>query len=213
MTLMLEAQVREGKLDAIRKEGLVPAVMYGPKSEPKHIAIRQMPFRKAFTEAGESTVVTLDIDGTKTDTLIHDVQFHPVTGEAVHVDFYIFDKDVKQEVEVPLEFIGESPAVKNLGGILVKVLYEIKVEALPKDLPHEIPVDISSLVDFDSQIKASDLTLPPGVTLVTEEDQDEVVAMVDTPREETEEETAPVDISAIEIEKKGKKEEDAGASE
>ena len=211
MTLMLEAQVREGNPEAIREEGLVPAVMYGPKSEPQHIAIAKMPFKKAFAEAGESTVVTLDVAGTKTDALINDVQFHPVTNEPIHADFYIFDKNATVEVEIPLEFTGESPAVKNLGGILVKVAHEITVEALPKDLPHEIIVDISSLIDFDSQIKASDLKLPQGVTLVTEEDQDEVIAMVDTPREETEEEAAPVDLSSVEIEKKGKKEEETSA--
>ena len=210
MTLTLEAQVRTDKPEVIRSNGFVPAVMYGPKTEPQHIAIAQVPFTKAFREAGESTVVTLDVAGTKTDTLIHDVQFNPVTGEPTHVDFYIFDKNVKQEVEVPLEFVGEAPAIKTLGGILVKVLHEITVEALPKDLPHEIVVDISSLVDFESQIKVSDLKLPTGVTLITE--PEEVVAMAEEPREEIEEEVAPADLSSIEIEKKGKKEEEGAES-
>jgi len=207
MTLELLAKERTEKVEKLRKEGLIPAVLYGPKTKPRNIEIEIGIFSKLFREAGESTVVTLDIDGDKIDTLIHDVQYHPVTGNIVHIDFYVFDKDKKVEVEVPLEFTGESPAIKTLGGILVKVLYEVMVEALPKDLPHNIEVDISSLVDFESQIKVSDLKLPVGVKLVTEEGHDEVVALVDEPREEEPEE-APVDLSAIEIEQKGKKEEE-----
>lgn len=206
MTLTLEAQVRTEKADVLREKALVPAVIYGPKSEPQNIAISKVPFKKAFIEAGESTVVTLNLDGTNIDTLIHDVQFHPVSQDPIHVDFYVFDKDVKQEVEVPLEFTGEAPAVKSLGGILVKVLHEITVEALPKDLPHEITVDITSLATFEDQIKVSQLVPPHGVTFITE--ADEVVALVEEPREEEPEEEAPTDISSVEIEKKGKKEEE-----
>lgn len=208
MTHTLVGEIRTEKAEALRSKSLVPAVMYGPKTEPRHIAVPKMEFGKAFTEAGESTVVTLDIAGEKTDTLIQDVQFHPVSGDPTHIDFYVFDKNVKQEVEVPLEFIGESAAVKSLGGILVKVLHEITVSALPSNLPHEIIVDITPLATFDDQIKVSDLTIPAGVDLITEED--EVVALVEEPREEEPEEEAPVDISSVEIEKKGKKEEEGG---
>lgn len=211
MTLTLEGIVRTENPESLRKNGLVPAVMYGPADTPVHIAVPLAQFKKAFTEAGESTVVTLNIDGTKTDTLIHDVQFHAVSGNPIHADFYVFNKNETVEVEVPLEFIGESPAVKTLGGVLVKAMHEITVSALPKDLPSEIMVDISSLVDFESQIKVSDIVLPAGVEAVVEEGHDEVVALVDEPRDEVEEEET-TDISSIEIEKKGKKEEEGEAT-
>ncbi len=206
MTLTLEAVTRTEKREDLQAKALVPAVMYGPKSEPVEIAIPKMAFIKAFKEAGETTVVTLDLGGTKTDTLIHDIQFHPVSGDPMHIDFYVFDKDAKQEVEVPLEFIGEAPAVKSLGGILVKVMHEVTVLALPKDLPNKIEVDISSLATFEDQIKVSDIKVPTGVLLETEED--EVVALVEEPRDEDEEETEGGDVTTVEIEKKGKKEEE-----
>jgi large subunit ribosomal protein L25 len=108
---------------------------------------------------------------------------------------------------VPLEFIGVSPAVKDLGGVLVKVLHEIEIEALPKDLPHSITVDISSLAQIDDHITAKDLSLAKGVTLVTKES--DIVVLVSAVREEKEEEVpAAIDMDAIEVEKRGKKEED-----
>jgi len=207
LTLEIETRDVKKKPKALRKEGLLPAVYYGNKTEATPIAIPLATFLKAWKEAGESTVVTLK-SATKTiDALIHDVDFDPVTDLPRHADFYVFDKDHKVEVEVPLEFIGVAPAIKELGGILVKALHELKIEAMPKDLPHEIEIDVSSLVDFDSQILAQDIKLPAGVTLV--EDPEEVVASITRPVEEKEEEV-PVDLASVEVEKKGKKEEEGG---
>ncbi len=191
----------------VRLAGSIPAVFYGPKEPAQSIKVVYPDFEKAFKEAGESTVVTLEIDGEQHDTLIHDVSYHPVRGTISHVDFYVIEKGKKVQVNVPLEFVGVAPAEKTLGGTLMKVMYEIEIEAMPKDLPHEITVDISSLVDFDSQIHASDLVLPSGVTLTSEED--EVVALVQAPNEESDEPAEAIDISSIEVEKKGKKEEPA----
>jgi hypothetical protein len=108
---------------------------------------------------------------------------------------------------VPLEFIGVSPAVKDLAGNLMKVLRELKISADPQHIPHSITVDISTLATFEDQILASDIALPAGVILV--ENPDEVVATVEEPKAEVEEVVAPIDLSAIEVEKKGKKEEEA----
>ena len=128
----------------------------------------------------------------------------PITGMPRHADFYVFEKGHKVDIELPLEFIGIAPAVKDLGGMFVKVLYKLKVEAMPKNLPHGIDVDISSLANFGDQILAKDIILPTGVEL--RENLEEVVALVSAPREEKEEETAPIDLSEIEVEKKGKEE-------
>lgn len=207
--LKLKVAKREASevAEDVRAAGLIPAVVYGPKQEATSVKVNYQEFEKAFKEAGESTVVILDLDGAEHETLIHDVDFHPVRGNVAHVDFYAIEKGKKVQVHVPLAFEGVSPAEKNLGATLVKVMHEVEVEAMPKDLPHEIAVDVSALVDLESQIHASDLKMPAGVTLLSE--PEEVIAIVQAVEEFTEEPVAQVDISAIEVEKKGKKEEEA----
>jgi len=201
---VLKREVSE-KPEDVRAAGYIPAVFYGPKESAQPIKVLYPDFEKAFKSAGESTVVILDVEGEEHETLIHDVAYHPVRGNVAHVDFYVIEKGKKVQVGVPLEFVGVSPAEKTLGGTLVKVMYEIEIEAMPKDLPHEIEVDISSLVDFESQIHASDIKLPSGVTLVT--DAEEVIALVQEANDEVDAPIEAVDISSIEVEKKGKKEE------
>ncbi len=200
-TLEAKTRNKNENLNQIRKGGFIPAVFYGRKQESTDISIKTTDFNKVFAQAGESTVVTLKGDFGTHDAMIHEVDRDPITGVTRHADFYVIEKDKKIKVHVPVEFEGVSPAVKELGGILVKVLHEIEIEALPGNLPHAIHVDISSLVDFDSNISAGDLKLPTGVTLVTKEE--EIVASIAKAKEE-EENTAPIDISAIEVEKKGK---------
>ncbi|MEX0919507.1 MAG: 50S ribosomal protein L25 [Parcubacteria group bacterium] len=209
--LTLKAEIRDSasKLDEIRKSGKIPAVFYGKKEASTPVSIPQIDFLKVWREAGESSVVTLETPNGAKDTLIHDVDVDPITGAPRHADFYVFDKDNKLEIELPIEFEGVSPAVKELGGILVKVTHELKVMALPKDLPHNIIVDISSLKEFGDQILAQDIKLPTGVELSVE--PEDVVALVSAPREEKEEESAPIDLSEIEVEKKGKEETEEGA--
>ncbi len=192
--------LKEG-LDALRKSGQVPGVFYGPKDPSTPIKVSIADFKKAWKTAGESTVVSLEGNGIEADVLIHDVDLHPVTDMPIHVDFYAIEKGKKLSVDVPLEFIGVAPAVKDLGAVLVKVLHDIEIEALPKDLPHKLEVDISSLVGFDSVLVASDIKLPAGVTLKVK--PEEVIASVYEPKEEVVE-AAPVDLSTIEVEKKGK---------
>lgn len=208
--LILEAQTRDKTTDLVtlRKEGKMPAVFYGKKTEATPISIVQKEFVKAWKVAGESGVVTIKSDKGSVDTLIKDVDIDPVTEAVRHADFYVFEKGKKIEVDVPLEFEGVSVAMKDLGGILVKALHEIKISADPQNIPHDIKVDISALETMDSVILAKDLALPVGVTLV--ENPEEVVAAITKMKEEVEE-TAPVDLSTIEVEKKGKKEEEGEA--
>ncbi len=188
----------------------IPAVFYGPKAESTPIWVNEIELLKVWKEAGESTVVTLSLDGVDHDTLIHDIDREPVKGKIRHVDFYVLEKGKKVEIAIPLEFVGVSEAVKTLGGSLVKVLHEIEIEAMPKDLPHNIEVDISSLVDFESKIHAGDIKLPSGVVLKT--DAEEVIALVTEAKEEEVEASAELDMSAIEVtDQKGKKEDDESA--
>jgi large subunit ribosomal protein L25 len=198
-----------GDSTILRTEGYIPAVFYGKKQASTSIAILRSEFSKVWKEAGESAVVSLVGTLGNVDALIQDVDVDPVTEIPRHADFYVFEKGKKIEVSIPLTFVGVSPAVKDLSGNLVKVMHEITIEASPENLPHEIEVDISSLVDFDAQILAKDLKLPAGVTIAG--DVEEVVASVSAPKaEEVEEPTVAPDLSAIEVVKKGKKDEEGG---
>ncbi len=199
-------------LDTLRKSGEIPAVFYGAGSQTTPVTVPLVEFKKAWREVGESSTIKLSVDGKDVDVLIHEVQVHPVTEVPLHVDFLVIDMDKKIKVKVPLEFVGISGAVKSGLGNLVKVLHEVEIEALPKDLPHNFDIDLSKLEAVNDQIFVSDIKVPAGVTIITNEH--DVVASIVLQVEEKEEVAAPIDLSAIEVEKKGKKEEegtDAGA--
>ena len=204
--LTLKAEIRDIKIEPteIRKTGKIPAVFYGKKEASTPISIPKIDFLKVWKEAGESSVVTLETTDGPKESLIKDVDIDPVSGVSRHADFYVFEKGHKVEVALPIEITGIAPAVKDLGGILVQVLHELKVEAMPKDLPHNIIVDVSNLANFGDQILASQIVLPNGVELKIA--PEEVIVTVSAPREEKEEEVVPVDLSTIEVEKKGKEE-------
>lgn len=207
MELAVQKRDTKVKAQTLRKKGLLPAVVYGRKEEATPIAVERKIFDKVFHKAGESTVITLTGLGEEKDALIHEVDVDPVTGTPVHADFYAIAKGQTVTVSIPLEFEGESPAVKDLGGILVKVMHELEIECQPKDLPHAIHVDISKLATLEDQIKVKDLKGIPASAKISV-DTDEVVAMIDVAKEEPVEEVV-ADISAIEIsEERGKKEEE-----
>ena len=214
MVVELKAKTRTlaGKgVDSLRRQGIIPAVVYGPKQKALSVEVTLKDFAKTLEEAGESTVVNLSVDGEPHNVLIHDVDYDPVSNIPRHADFYAIVKGQKVEVEVELVFTGESPAVKDLGGNLVKALHEIEVEGDPMQLPHELSVDVSGLHAINMQILAKDIPLPPGVTLVTK--PEEFVALIAAAVEEKEPEPAP-DISSIGLsEERGKKDEaEAGES-
>lgn len=195
---------------ALRAEGFLPAVVYGRSQESTPITLSRKEFDKVFRAAGESSVITLVGLGDKKDALISEVSVHPVSGETLHADFYAIQKGQTVTVSVPLEFEGISPAVKDLGGILVKVMHELEIEVEPSELPHGIVVDISALKTLDDQITVADLKLPKSAKL--DIDPEEVVAMVSLAQEEGE--SAPMDISQIETSvERGKKEEEAEPAE
>ena len=198
-------------VDTLRKTGEIPAVFYGAGKITTSISISIVDFKKIWREAGESSTVKISIGDNNIDVLIHEVQVHPVTEEPIHADFLVIDMNKKIKVNVPLEFIGISNAVKNGLGNLVKVLHEVEVEALPKDLPHNLEVDISKLKTVEDQVFVSDIKLPTGVAII--ENEHDVVASIVLQVEEKEEVVVPVDLSAIEVEKKGKKEEEGVEAE
>lgn len=194
------------KLGVLRKAGKIPAVFYGAGKDTTSISIPNIEFKKIWRDAGESSAIKISTLDGDVNALIHEVQVDPVTSEPIHVDFLAIDMTKKIKVNVPLVFAGISNAVKNGIGNLVKVLHEIEIEALPKDLPHSLAVDISPLETLENQIFVSDIKLPTGVIAITS--GADVVASIILQVEEKEEIAAPVDLSAIEVEKKGKKEEE-----
>ncbi|MCX6754808.1 MAG: 50S ribosomal protein L25 [Candidatus Nomurabacteria bacterium] len=201
------------KLATIRTNGMVPAVVYGARVENTMISVSSIDFTKILKVAGESSTIVLELQGDATkkeavqniDVLIHDMQVDPVKGFPIHVDFLAIDMNKEVEVTIPVEFTGAAPAEKNNLGVLVKVIHEVEVEALPKDLPHNVTVNVSTLVALDDQIHIKDIVLPKGVKMIT--DANEVVALITTIKEEVAD-SGPVDLASIEVEKRGKKEED-----
>jgi large subunit ribosomal protein L25 len=208
--ITLNAELRDVKVNPkmIRRDGKIPAVFYGSGKESTPIAVDAVVFKKAYAEAGESTIITLKTPKETLDALIHDVALDPVIGNPIHIDFYVVAKDHKLQVDVPLEFIGVAPAEK-LGGIVMKIMHELRIEALPAKLPSHIVVDLAKLVDMQSSITVADVVLPDGVKALVP--GTETVAGVSVQQEE-EATTAPLDLSAIEVEKKGKKEEEGEAA-
>ena len=213
----LKAQVREklGKKSAsLRNDGLIPVVLYGHGIKNQNLSVKKGEFLKLYNQAGTSNLVDLSVNESKpVKILIHDTQLDPQTEDVIHADFYQIREDEKIKAEVLLEFVGEAPAVKELGGILVKNYDEVEIECLPKDLEliNKIQVDLSSLKNFNDAVHVKDLQVPPQIKIL--EEPDEFIVFVSQPQEEKIEEVKP--IEAVEgIKKEGEVEaEKAGAGE
>ncbi len=211
MELTVEKRDIKKSPATLRLQGVLPAVIYGRKEESTPISIDRRTFEKLFHKAGENTVITVKGLGEDKDVLIHDVTIDPVRGDLIHADLYAIAKGQTVTVAIPIEFEGESAAVRDLGGILVKVMHELEIEVAPKDLPQALHVDISKLVTLEDKVTVADLKLPASAIITA--DPEEVVAMVTVAKEEVVEET-PVDLAAIDISvEKGKKEEEGAAAE
>jgi len=184
----LNAKKREevgSKVSKLRAIGLLPAVMYGHKIASQNLTLNYIEFQKVFQKAGENTVIELAIDGgAKVNVLVHEVQNDAMTGNVSHVDLFQVRMDEKLETKIPLEFVGESAAVKALGGVLVKNMDEVEVSCLPADLPSTIQVDLSLIETFDVHIKVKDLKVSSKVEIMT--DMETVIALVERPRTEEE---------------------------
>ena len=184
----------------LRKAGSLPAVLYGHEVETQTIEINERDFSKVLKSAGESTIVNLVVAGKTQPVLIHDVQHHYLTEVPIHVDFFAVNMTEKLKVKVPLHFVGESMAVKSLGGTLVKNLAEVEVECLPADLPHAIEVDISAIATFEIVIRLSDLKVSGKVEVLG--NPQELVVSVVPPRSEEEmkalDEVVTEDVTAVE---------------
>ncbi|TSD06081.1 MAG: large subunit ribosomal protein L25 [Parcubacteria group bacterium Athens0714_12] len=184
MELNAAARIIKGKnVKTLRKKNIIPAVLYGHKVEPKILQVNFLDFKKIYEEAGENTIIDLKIDDKESvKALIYDIKKDYLSNVLNHIDFYQIKKGEKVNVEVELEFVGESKAVKELKGVLVKNLNKIKIECLPENLIHNIKVDISKLNTFEDSIKVKDLAIPEKIKVL--EKEDETVVLVLPPRAE-----------------------------
>jgi len=207
--ISLKAKIRKEfgrKTNSLRKQGVLPVVLYGPEIKNLSLEVDEKEFEKIYREAGESSLLSLEIEGKdakKVQVLIHDVAEDPVSGKILHVDFY--HPSTKKEVtaEIPLVFEGEALAVKELGGTLVREIQTVEVKGLAQNLPREIKVNIETLKTFEDKIQIKDLKTPQGVTILKE--SEEMVANVAPPREE-EKEVPKEEEKPVEEEKKEEEE-------
>lgn len=200
--LSLSAEIRKDfgkKVKNLRKKGILPGVLYGPKIDSRPLEVDLKEFEKIYKEAGESSLISLEIDKKKFLVLIHEVKLDSLTEKPIHVDFYQPRLEEEVTAEVPLVFEGEAGAVKDLGGTLVKNISEVEVKALPQNLPHEIKVNIDRLKTFEDNILIKDLIISEEVKILKE--PKEVVVAVSPPEKVEEELEKPIEEKVEEVEK------------
>jgi len=208
LTFTAKIRTEQGReTQELRQSGLIPVVLYGPGIENKNLSVDAKEFVKLFRQAGKSSLVSLNIEGAKDKymILVNDIDTDPVSGNIIHADLYQPDLTKEIEAEVPIIFEGESSAVKDLGGTLVKNISDITVKALPADLPRELRVDISKLKTFDDVILVKDLPVGEKVQLL--KNPDEIVALAAPVQKVEEELEKPIeekveDVAKVEKEKK-----------
>ena len=208
--LTLSAKIRKElgkKVKNLRTKVLLPAVLYGPKVKNQSLEIDAKDFEKVFKEAGENTLVSLEVEGRKEKymVLIHSPSMDPLTGHPIHVDLYQPSLEEKIEAEIPVVITGESLAVKDSGGTLIKNISEIRIKALPQNLPKEVIADISGLNTFENHILVQDLKFAEGVEVLR--NPKDIVISVAQPEKVEEELAKPVEekveeVKVVEKEKK-----------
>ncbi len=202
--ITLTVQKREATGRKMRKEAgvKIPAVMYGAGIAAQNLWIDSVVFGRIFAQAGTSSVVSVEVEGEKksVNVLIYDVQHEAVSNRFSHVDLYVLNMKEEVETKVPLVFVGIAPAVKELGGTLVKTIDEIEVRALPGDLPHEIEINLENLKTFEDNISIADIIVGDKVKIML--DPEVIIASVAEPRSEEELEAlntvVDADVSKIE---------------
>ncbi len=188
LTLAVTTRTERGKKNAqLRAEGKIPATAYGHDHVAQSLVVDSRVIERIYDQAGGNKIIELKVDGTKAENvLIQDVQRNPLNDAIIHADFYVVNMNEVLTAEVPLHFVGESTAVYQDEGVLLKNLEAIEVECLPGDLPESIEVDISVLDDFEKTITVADLKIPAGVKLLVEEPETILVVRVEPPRSDAE---------------------------
>lgn len=208
---VLEVEPREqaDKAKNLRKAGWIPAQYYGHGVENQSLKVEYQTFRKLYRKAGENTVLELHIGDKKkkANVLVHHIDLDPVTDQIEHIDFINVRMDEEVHTHIPLNFVGQAPAVKDHGGIFNAVSHDVEVKCLPKDLVHEIEVDISGLAELGASLHFSDVVMPKGITMLNNPEL--TVAMVVAPKVESEEAAPVVEAADVPVAGEEKKEEAA----
>lgn len=189
----LQAKTRKifgRKVKSLRRQNIIPANIFGKKIESQGIQINQFEFQKIYGKAGETSLIHLEVDGSEAKpVLVSMVQVHPASGDLIHVDFHQVDLKEKVNASVPIHLVGEAPAVKEKGAVLLQVLSEVEVEALPTDIPSQFEIDISSLVEIGDQLTLKDIALDSSKVVINLP-LEETIVLTQEPKEEVVEETA-----------------------
>lgn len=156
------------KVKNLRKQGQIPGTVYGKGVKSASVAVTSDVFSKVYREAGETGLIELRVDKDTRPVLVHHVQIDPVTSRLLHVEFHQVDLKEKVHAKVPVELAGEAPAVTQKLGVLLTVLNDIEVEALPTELPEKITVDVSKLAEVDQEVKVGDLVMGSGVSVLSD---------------------------------------------
>ncbi|MFH1509669.1 MAG: 50S ribosomal protein L25 [Candidatus Nealsonbacteria bacterium] len=207
--ISISAKIRKEvgkKVKEVRKQGNIPAVLYGPGVENLSLEVDLKEFQKVFKEAGENSLIEVSVDSKKFLVLIHDLEIDSLTQNPLHVDFYQPKLDKEIVAEIPLVFEGESFAIKDLGGTLVKNIHALEVKAFPQNLPHEIKVNIDKLKVFGDTITVGDLGVSENVKILKE--LDEIIALVAEPQKVEEELEKPIEEKVEDVEKVEEKKEE-----
>jgi large subunit ribosomal protein L25 len=182
------------KVKQLRRQGLIPANLFGKKIDSVAIQVDSKQFKKLYDEVGETGIVDVVVGDKSYPSLITGTASDPITGDTLHVDFHNVSLKEKVTATIPMELIGESPAVKDLAGVVNQSLYELEVEALPTDLPEVFEIDISKLAAIGDNLAIKDLTVPEGVTI--ELDPETIIVSIAEPAPEEVVEEAPAEEPA-----------------
>jgi len=217
--ISIEAKIRkiQGKQTKnLKKNGSIPAILYGPEIKNALLEVNLKEFKKVLKEAGENTMISLKAEGAEKKeyaVLIKDVSYGPTSSDPIHIDFYQPNLSKELEASIPLEFVGNAPALQ-LGGTLLKNMQELKIKSLPQNLPHSIKIDISALNTFEDSILVKDIILPGNIKVM--DNPEETVVKVMEPEKVEEELAKPATeegLDNIEKVEKKKKEESEGGEE
>lgn len=210
---VIEAQPRHivgKKVGQLRRSGIVPVTVYGPKTQPLNLQVPYRPLQLALLKAGGTNLIEIKVDGKSTPVLAREVQRDILRNDILHVDFFAVDMTAKITIDVPLHFTGESGAVSSKKGILVTGPTTISIETLPSHLLNVIEIDISGLNEVGDSIHVRDIKLDSEITILN--DPDEMIARISQPAAARSEEDAAAEeaaVAEVEIIKKGKADEEA----
>ena len=202
-------QVVGKKVKVLRREGILPAVVYGHNVDSIPISLDMREASRILERISPSALVVVDVDGEQHYTLVRDKQRNPIRGSILHVDFQAVSLDETVRADLNIKIVGEAPAVETYLGIVVPSLEQLSIECLPKDLPDNIEVDISGLNEIGDSLLVRDLVAPNGVEILSDPEDVVVVVIAQAAEEEVEEEEVEVVEEGMEPEviERGKREE------